>query len=632
MNETRRTQHVFAILTACVLALNAPATAVDLAAVKRTPANTSDLRDIEAAVKDVVKRAMPCTVGVRVGLSRGSGVIISEDGYVLTAAHVIGQPNLPAIIEFPDGREVPARTLGMHTSVDGALVKISEEGKWPHATLVGFDNFPETGDWCVCLGHPQGLQQKRAAPVRVGRIIDVRDDVIRSDCPLTGGDSGGPLFDIHGRVIGINSRISNDVTENLHGPALACREVWGRLKKAEIYPPPAPSKFVERFDINRDGSVSRTELPEGTYQRVFDELVKRHDLDPKKTYSLRELEKAINWRGADAIVFGRPYNAPDRRAQSIKSARYVRGRDTKRAFVAAIKGATAATVRVESKGKRVALGAVVDSSGLILTKSSELKGALKVELSDGRRFSAERVGYHRDYDLALLRIPADGLSAVEWTLADALPVGSWTVTTSGKARPAAVGVVSVASREIEGVRGAMGIVLDRSVREARVQSVAKKSGAEAAGLKANDVITHILGTATPTQDALLEKMATRRAGDVIEATVLRAQKSFKVKITLGSLQDIFFPQFNRFHFGGRLSSRRDDFSSVIQHDSVIDPTLCGGPLVDLNGKVVAINIARADRVATYAVPASEIRPIVKKLLESVAKPSNPKTDKAEDTE
>jgi serine protease Do len=67
--------------------------------------------------------------------------------------------------------------------------------------------------------------------------------------------------------------------------------------------------------------------------------------------------------------------------------------------------------------------------------------------------------------------------------------------------------------------------------------------------------------------------------------------------------------------GGPLSRRRAGFPSVLQHDSVLRPRDCGGPIVDLDGNVVGVNIARASRVASYALPVSVVRPVVAEMLQ-----------------
>jgi serine protease Do len=93
------------------------------------------------------------------------------------------------------------------------------------------------GDWCVVTGHPGGFRPGRSPVVRVGRVLEVNGTspraFIRTDCTLVGGDSGGPLFDMRGRVVGIHSRIGQSITANLHVPVDTYRETWDRLVKGE---------------------------------------------------------------------------------------------------------------------------------------------------------------------------------------------------------------------------------------------------------------------------------------------------------------------------------------------------------------------------------------------------------------
>jgi serine protease Do len=91
------------------------------------------------------------------------------------------------------------------------------------------------GQWCLATGHPGGYKPGRTPVVRLGRVLDVTDKFIQTDCTLVGGDSGGPLFDLHGRVIGIHSRIGMPLSANLHVPVDTYRNTWDRLVKAEVW-------------------------------------------------------------------------------------------------------------------------------------------------------------------------------------------------------------------------------------------------------------------------------------------------------------------------------------------------------------------------------------------------------------
>src|SRR5262249_25426950 len=88
------------------------------------------------------------------------------------------------------------------------------------------------GQWCIATGHPGGFRPGRTPVVRLGRIQEARDMFVRTDCSLVGGDSGGPLFDMQGRVIGIHSRIGGPITANIHVPVDTYRGTWAGLAKA----------------------------------------------------------------------------------------------------------------------------------------------------------------------------------------------------------------------------------------------------------------------------------------------------------------------------------------------------------------------------------------------------------------
>jgi serine protease Do len=241
--------HVFADQSASALRPISRAgeieTAVDLPDSLRTiyrtggvPKSLEQLRDMEKQQEEIASRVGPCTVNVAIGAAQGCGVIVTRDGYVLTAAHVGMRPGKTAVITFSDGRQVTATTLGMNRVVDAGLMKINEGqnkgADWPHATLGRSENL-KPGMWCIASGHPGGYERGRGPVTRVGRILKVREDSIVTDCALIGGDSGGPLFDLSGRLIAVHSRIGNDVADNLHIPVEHFDKSWDRLARSEAW-------------------------------------------------------------------------------------------------------------------------------------------------------------------------------------------------------------------------------------------------------------------------------------------------------------------------------------------------------------------------------------------------------------
>jgi serine protease Do len=173
-------------------------------------------------------------VGVRIGGSSGSGVIINKEGYVLTAGHVSGKADRDVTLILHNGKTVKGKTLGSNAGIDSGLIKITEGSDWPFVEM-GSSADLKAGQWCIATGHPGGYKTGRTPVVRLGRILHAGKMVINTDCTLVGGDSGGPLFDLQGKVIGIHSRIGNSIANNMHVPVDTYRETWDRLAKGEVW-------------------------------------------------------------------------------------------------------------------------------------------------------------------------------------------------------------------------------------------------------------------------------------------------------------------------------------------------------------------------------------------------------------
>ncbi|WP_197442432.1 S1C family serine protease [Lignipirellula cremea] len=199
-----------------------------------TPASVADLKAMQDRVHEVVKKVNETVVGVRVGSAQGSGVVISEDGFVLTAAHVNGKPGRTVTFIFPDGSTRRGKTLGVNRGVDSGLMKISlKDGEKLQFAEQGDSTKVKIGQWVIAIGHPNGYQEGRQPVVRLGRVLTNRNTVMSTDCTLVGGDSGGPLFNADGEVIAIHSRIGSPLTANMHVPVNSFRDTWDRLAASE---------------------------------------------------------------------------------------------------------------------------------------------------------------------------------------------------------------------------------------------------------------------------------------------------------------------------------------------------------------------------------------------------------------
>jgi serine protease Do len=201
----------------------------------RAPKDAKDLRVIQTQLQRVIKQVMPATVSVEVRGAAGSGVIVNREGLVLTAAHVVGRSGRRAWVELPDGRRLAARSLGANHDVDAGMIKIDAPPEdLPFAPIHEGPEL-EPGQWVVTIGQPGGIIEDRAPPVRFGRVLFRGEGILCSDCKLVGGDSGGPLFNMAGEVVGIHSSIGPMLTHNFHVPISAYRTAWERLVKGEVW-------------------------------------------------------------------------------------------------------------------------------------------------------------------------------------------------------------------------------------------------------------------------------------------------------------------------------------------------------------------------------------------------------------
>lgn len=285
----------------------------------------------------------------------------------------------------------------------------------------------------------------------------------------------------------------------------------------------------------------------------------------------------------------------------------------KNAFRDAVSVAAQSTVRVLCDGRRAALGTVVGADGLILTKASELTGRMVCILFDGRKLEAKTVAVNDEFDLALLKINADRLPTVSWSQSDPPSVGSWLATPGLETVPISIGVVSVAPRRIDQRMPALGVVIEEGDKGPVVHDVMPRSGAAKAGLKPDDVITQLDGKPVESRQGLIQAIRGHRPGDTVRLQVLRGGQPQDAEVELLDLTEIANGEMFQEEVGGRLSKRRSGFPLALQHDTVLQPNQCGGPLVDLDGKVVGINIARASRVASYALPASSVKSVLEQL-------------------
>jgi serine protease Do len=241
----------FAMLCGLLLAAAGPAVAVDLtdklaapaaagAQLANPPQGIADMKALERTIQKTVAKATPSVVSI----SGGSGVVVSRDGYVLTVAHVGERAGRKVVVVFADGRKAKAVTLGNDRGVDAGMAKITDEGVWPHAEMGGSGDL-KLGQWCLTLGYPVTFEHGKAPLVRIGRVLRNGKTEIITDGTIMGGDSGAPLFDLEGKVIGIGTKCEPELLQhNIHVPIDRFRDTWQQLAKSEDFDSLAPKRAI----------------------------------------------------------------------------------------------------------------------------------------------------------------------------------------------------------------------------------------------------------------------------------------------------------------------------------------------------------------------------------------------------
>ena len=139
----------------------------------------------------------------------GSGFIVASEGYVVTNQHVVNNAS-EITVTLHDGKKLPAKLIGIDEKTDLALLKVESKEALPYARF-GDSEATRVGDWVVAIGNPFGLGGSATAGIVSARGRDIQagpfDDFFQIDAPINQGNSGGPLFNLSGQVIGINTAI-----------------------------------------------------------------------------------------------------------------------------------------------------------------------------------------------------------------------------------------------------------------------------------------------------------------------------------------------------------------------------------------------------------------------------------------
>jgi len=318
---------------------------------------------------------------------------------------------------------------------------------------------------------------------------------------------------------------------------------------------------------------------------------------------------------------------PLRGQQSLESAFRTTGTSVVAAFDTQRQVLQTSSAVILDGRRQLAYGVVVSADGHILTKASEILGAKNLTVTVDRTpyRDARLLLTDPTWDVALLKVEASGLIPVDYAPTSAVAQGTWVVAngaTTRTSRRLLPGIVSANIREIPAAGGAaLGVMLDTSKPKLLiVDGVNEKSGAKEAGLQKGDVILSIEGKKVTKPEEIAEILKERKAGSTVKVTYRREKMESTVNVRLAARGEMFTDQMNRNdQMSGDFSTRRSGFPRVMQHDILGSRTVTGGPLLDMDGRCIGMNIARATRAESFAIPVEDLKELAARLIAQAEK-------------
>ena len=287
-----------------------------------------------------------------------------------------------------------------------------------------------------------------------------------------------------------------------------------------------------------------------------------------------------------------------------------------RALVPVVKKASAGTVEVRVWRKRVSYGTIVGPE-TVLTKWSEVSRdlrSLSCRTGAGEWLPAVVSGVYPDADLAVVKVAGLEVDPVIFGGEKDLRPGSFLCLARPDGEAAGMGVVSVMPRSLRSSdRAFLGVAMDLEFKGpgVLVRRVELGTGAERSGLMASDVILEVTGKKVNGSFELSTLLQRLEPGQKVKIRYARGEEEREIEVELGGRPRAPRIPYSRMeqmnNMGGhRYNEVRDGFSRVLQSDMQIAPEDCGAPVVDLEGRVVGVAIARAGRIKTFIIPSSAI--------------------------
>jgi len=559
-----------------------------------TPGNVDGLKNLQAQVKRVLSDILPAVVAVSSSAASSNpaeklpmegdrfatGVIIRSDGLILSQHHVShrgayddetglivwGKSGDHVDVILHDGRHVEAELLGAFQHADLSLLRIREPGTYPFVPLAE-ENSVSLGEWVVKPGHPGGYQKSRGVVSRLGRVVYHNHVNVIPDCMITGGDSGGPIINLNGQILGIN--LNSAVPRSVSLTASTVR-ADSMLAFSTV------SKIQEQMPTMLAGGV-----PRDIDFREWDERNKFYREVP-------DVLPSQSWRNGEQVTG---------------------------AWRNTTLGTQGCVVEVLGDRYPVAYGTIVGSEGWVLTKASKIGNNPRCRLPGGEIVSSRVTGVDAAFDLAMLKIDTRKLQPIEWSSKQTHIAGTLLAAPGIAGKPVAAGIISVPAYRLKGpfpklVEPAplpavpaplMPEILGKPFEEQGFAVSFSTGRAAKLGIRPGDVISEIDGRPTRSLHDIFTILKGKSPGDSVNVVLTRDGRRVEHSLTLE-------PELYR----GDTGAPSQNFPALFEHDIPLSPEECGGPVIGLDGKALGITIARG-AYGCKAIPAAAIQPLIDAL-------------------